>query len=62
LKQTPKDRNFIHAVIDYNRIHERVLKYPKTIPEKLANKYNLSRHKIDIIFFLLAYIYRSPPS
>jgi len=22
----------------YNRMHERVLKYPKTIPEKLANK------------------------
>jgi len=22
----------------YNRMHERVLQYPKTIPEKLANK------------------------
>jgi len=44
----------------YNRIHERVLKYQKTIPEKLTNKQNLSRHKVDIIFVLLAYIYSSP--
>ena len=44
----------------YNRMHERMLKYQKTIPEKLANKQNLSRCKVDIWFFLLAYIYSSP--
>ena len=44
----------------YNRMHGRVLKYQKIIPENLANKWNLSRHKVDILFFLLAYIYSSP--
>ena len=44
----------------YNKMHERLLKYQKTIPEKLANKQNLSRHKVDIWFFLLAYVYSSP--
>ena len=43
-----------------NRMHERVLKYPKRIPEKLASIFNLLRHKVDIILFLLAYIYSSP--
>jgi len=44
----------------YNRMHERMLKYQKTIPENLANKQNLSRHKVDIIFFLLTHIYSLP--
>jgi len=44
----------------YNRMHERVLDYQETIPDKLPNKSNLSRHKVDIIFFLLAHIYSSP--
>jgi len=44
----------------YNRMHKRVLKYQTTIPKKLANKQNVSRHKVDIIFFLLACIYSSP--
>jgi len=44
----------------YNRMHERVLKYQKIIPEKLANKSNLSRHNFDIKFVLSACIYSSP--
>ena len=32
----------------YNWRHGRVLKYQKTIPEKLANKSNVSGHKVDI--------------
>jgi len=44
----------------YNRMHERVLKYQKPIPEKLANKYNLSRNEVDITFFSLAHIYSLP--
>jgi len=44
----------------YDKMHERVLKYQKTIPEKLANKSNLSRHKVDITFFLLAHICSLP--
>ena len=43
----------------YNSMHERVLKYQKTIPENLANKYNLSRHKFDIKCVLSACIYSS---
>ena len=60
LKQTPKDRTFIHAAHALQWMHERVLKYQKTIPENLANRWNLSRHKFDIIFFLLAHIYSLP--
>ena len=30
------------------------------LPEKLRNKLNLSKHKVDIWFFFLAYIYSSP--
>jgi len=41
-------------------MHERVLKYQKTIPGKLANKSNPSRHKVEIWFFLSARIYSSP--
>jgi len=43
----------------YNKMHKRVLQYTVSInnTKKLANKQNLSRHKVDIIFFLLAYIY-----
>jgi len=44
----------------YNKMHQKVLKYQKTIPENLANKSNLLRHKVDIWFFLLAYFYCSP--
>jgi len=32
----------------YNKMHQKVLKYQKTIPENLANKSNLLRHKVDI--------------
>jgi len=51
LKKTPKDRILFTQLVRYNRMHERVLKYQKMIPENLANKYNLSRHKVDILFF-----------
>jgi hypothetical protein len=44
----------------YNKMHERLLKYQKTRPENLADKLNLSRRKVDIIFFLLEHIYSSP--
>jgi len=43
----------------YNRTHRRVSKYQKIIPGNLANKSNLWRHKVDILFFLLEYIYSS---
>ena len=38
LKQTSKDRPFCMQLVRYYRMHERVLKYQKTIPEKLSNK------------------------
>ena len=41
-------------------MHKKVLKYQKIVPEKLVNKQNLSRHKVDIVFFLLEYFYSSP--
>jgi len=44
----------------YNRMYGRVLKYQKIIPENVADKYYLSRHKVDILFFLLAYISSLP--
>jgi len=44
----------------YNRMHGRVLKYQKIIPENLAKKSNLSSHNVDILFFLSAYIYSLP--
>jgi len=44
----------------YHWMHGRVLKCQKTIPEKLANKQNESRHKVDIQLLLLARIYSLP--
>ena len=43
-------------LVRYNRMNKRVTKYQNTVLEILANKSNLSRHKGDIWFVLLAHI------
>jgi len=38
LKQTPKIEILLMQLVRYNKMHQTVLKYQKTISEKLANK------------------------
>ena len=47
-----KTEYLLKQLARYNKMHERVSKYPKTIPEKLANKQNPSRHKVDIWYLI----------
>jgi len=48
LKQAPKDRTFIHAVIALQQNACKRLEVSKAISEKLVDEQNLSRYKVDI--------------
>jgi len=52
------NKSNINQLAHYNKMHVRLLMYIKTI-NFFANKQNLSRHKVDIWFFLLSIIYSS---